>query len=215
MSENPRDTQEIKKVSESAEHRRAASERDIRWKKFVAETERLFKEENYNDAERAGLRALEIAESYRRDDPRLGITLELLSRIYYHNSKFQYGAPVIMRLLQLYRRCLGQDHLDTGTVTHNAALLYHAWRKPDEAGVFYQQAMYIKSAKLGLEHQEVEAIRDDYAAYLKEVGAHSAGKLSYKPLPNEKLSAVQGTTDRDRFTLSGQFEALPKELFEF
>ncbi|MDZ4833273.1 MAG: tetratricopeptide repeat protein [Candidatus Melainabacteria bacterium] len=193
-------------------------ERDARWKRYVADTERCIKDEIFDEAEQSGLRALEIAEAYGGDDQRLGISLELLSQIYYRDSRFHYGAPVMMRLLQMYRRRLGQDHLDTGTVTHNAALLYHGWRKVEEAGVFYQQAMYIKSAKLGLDHPQVEAIRDDYALYLKDIG-EGGSKQQYKPLANENLSDAQGFNpnllpERDRFTLSGQFDALPKDLFE-
>ena len=193
-------------------------ERDSRWQRYIADTERCIKDECFEEAEQSGLRALEIAEAYGGDDPRLGISLELLSQIYYRDSRFHYGAPVMMRLLQMYRRRLGQDHLDTGTVTHNAALLYHGWRKVEEAGVFYEQAMYIKSAKLGLDHPEVEAIRDDYALYLKDIG-QVGGTQKYKPLPNEKLSDAQGYNrdlqpEKDRFTLSGQFDALPKDLFE-
>lgn len=188
-------------------------QRNARWQKYVLETEQCIKDDKLDEAEHAGLRALEIAESYDRDDQRVGITLELLSQIYYRSRRYHYGAPVMMRLLQLYRRRLGQDHLDTGTITHNAALLYHAWRKVDEAGVFYQQAMYIKSAKLGLEHPEVEQIRDDYATYLKDSAEKNSFRVTYKPLPDERLSDALGEQPKDdRFTLSGQFDSLPKEF---
>lgn len=201
-----------------ADTQESEEERESRWQRYVADTERCIKDECFDEAEQSGLRALEIAETFGSDDPRLGISLELLSQIYYRDNRFHYGAPVMMRLLQMYRRRLGQDHLDTGTVTHNAALLYHGWRKVEEAGVFYQQAMYIKSAKLGLEHPEVEAIRDDYALYLRDIGQPSS-KQKYKPLPNENLSAAQGKSlnlqpEKDRFTLSGQFDVLPKDLFD-
>jgi len=197
-------------VAESEEQRAS------RWQQYIADTERAIRDECLDEAEHAALRALELAESYQRDDQRIGITLELLSQVYFRDHRYQYGAPVMMRLLQLYRRRLGQDHLDTGTITHNAALLYHAWRKVDEAGVFYQQAMYIKSAKLGLEHPDVEAIRDDYALYLKDAERLMERK-KLKPLAGEKLSDALGRErhempEKDRFTLSGQFDALPKDL---
>jgi tetratricopeptide (TPR) repeat protein len=185
-----------------------------RWQNHVVECERLVKEESFDEAEHSGLRALEIAETFAGDDQRLGVTLELLSTIYYRDARYHFGAPVLMRLLQLYRRRLGQDHMDTATVTHNAALLYHAWRKLDEAMVFYQQAMCIKSAKLGLEHPDVEAIRDHYGNYLQEASRIQTAR-KYKPLPDEKLSdALAGSAVRDEFTLSGQFDALPREMFE-
>lgn len=198
-------------------HLETEEERSARWQRYISDTERCIRDQCYSEAERSGLRALEIAESYSDEDPRLGISLELLSQIYYSHRKYHYGAPVVMRLLQLYRRRLGQDHLDTGTITHNAALLYHAWKKVEEAGVFYQQAMYIKSSKLGLEHPDVETIRDDYGVYLKDV-AGLAGRQKYKPLPNENLSDALGVPEKppekDRFTLSGQFDSLPKDLLE-
>lgn len=118
----------------------------------------------------------------------------------------------MMRLLQLYRRRLGVDHLDTGTVTHNAALLYHRWKKLPEASVFYQQAMFIKSSKLGYDHPDVDAIRNNYADYLRESSLiKSSQSYAYKPLPDEGLADSQGKP-KDLYTRSGQFDSLPVEL---
>jgi hypothetical protein len=53
---------------------------------------------------------------------------------------------------------------------------------------------------------------------LNDIG-QGGSTQKYKPLPNEKLSDALGASynaqpEKDRFTLSGQFDALPKDLFD-
>jgi len=156
----------------------SAADTDGDWSALVRDIEMMIEREHYPESEKLALKALEHAEMYKPDDRRVGITLELLSQIYFFTRQYHYGAPVIMRLLQMYRRCLGHDHLDTGTITHNAAMLYHSWSKFEEASVFYQQAVYIKSAKLGPQHPDVERIRKDYAQFMRDSGRSKGRKTS-------------------------------------
>jgi|AGTN01.3.fsa_nt_gi hypothetical protein len=156
----------------------SAADTDSDWSALVRDIEKMIEREHYLESEKLALKALEHAEMYKPDDRRVGITLELLSQIYFFTHQYHYGAPVIMRLLQMYRRCLGHDHLDTGTITHNAAMLYHSWSKFEEASVFYQQAVYIKSAKLGQQHPDVERIRRDYAQFMRDFGRSKGRRTS-------------------------------------
>lgn len=198
-------------------HTKLRAQAEEFWQKNVHEVQRLIDQKKLDSAENIGLRLLEVSEEFERDDKRLGITLELLSQIYYRKCEYHYGAPVLMRLLQMYRRCLGPDHLDTGTITHNAAILYQAWKKYNEAGIFYQQSMYIKSSKLGYEHPDVALIRNNYARYLREIsqlkGKTTEQRPAYTPLAQEKLSDRMGAQG-ETFTKSGQFDTLPPEVLE-
>lgn len=174
--------------------------------------EELIEQRDFDEAEKTALRALEQAEMFEVNDRRLGVTLELLSQLYFFAGQFEYGAPVIMRLLQMYRRLLGHNHLDTATITYNAAVLYHQWKKFEEASVFYQQSMYIKACKLGNDHPEVEAIRHDYAQFIKD--ASRAKGRATKTLKAIKPATPPSDDSRDRMRRSGQWTAVASDIGE-
>ncbi|MBX9691642.1 MAG: tetratricopeptide repeat protein [Cyanobacteria bacterium] len=178
------------------------------WAGLIQNVEMLIDKQDYEEAERLALRALEFAETFAVNDRRLGVTLELLSQLYFFAGQFQYGAPVIMRLLQMYRRLLGHNHVDTATITYNAAVLYHSWRKFEEAGVFYQQAMYIKACKLGSDHPEVESIRKDYAVYLRDA-SRTKGRVTRNL---RAIKAPPPESSRDKMRRSGQWTAVASEM---
>jgi len=170
------------------------------WDILVASVEQAMDQGKWSDAEMLALSALEEAECFEIDDRRLGITLELLSEIYYMTQEYHRGAPVIRRLLQMYIRCLGPDHLDTGTVTHNAAMLYHSWGKHDEAEPFYVQALRIKKNRLGRAHPQVMTLLGHYIQLLYQTNRVKEA---------EELKATAIAVSSGKFTRSGQWKALP------
>ncbi|MBZ0187352.1 MAG: tetratricopeptide repeat protein, partial [Candidatus Obscuribacterales bacterium] len=133
-------------------------------------------------------------------DRRTGITLELLSEIYFSTRQYLYAAPVMMRVLQMYRRCLGFNHNDTGTITHNAARLYHEWRKFDEAKAFYELATRIKTTHLGTDHPESMALKQEYNQLLYDMRA-----------PRVPVKKPMRSRD-DRMKKTGQWDALPTDM---
>ncbi|MCA9805647.1 MAG: tetratricopeptide repeat protein [Cyanobacteria bacterium HKST-UBA02] len=171
------------------------------WGGLVQKVERLISEGRHDQAENIALEALALAEDYPPDDRRTGITLELLCEIYFSTRQYTYAAPVMMRVLQMYRRCLGFNHIDTGTITHNAARLYHEWRKFDEAKAFYELAQRIKSGHLGAEHTDVMAIKQQYNQLLYDMRA-----------PRIQIKRAGGGGDRMKKT--GQWDALPKDALK-
>lgn len=170
------------------------------WDILVASVEQSMDQGKWSEAEMLALSALEEAECFEIDDRRLGITLELLSEIYYMTQEYHRGAPVIRRLLQMYIRCLGPDHLDTGTVTHNAAMLYHSWGKHDEAEPFYVQALRIKKNRLGRAHPQVMTLLGHYIQLLYQTNRVKEA---------EELKATAIAVSSGKFTRSGQWKAIP------
>lgn len=166
------------------------------WGGLVTDVEKLIEVKNYEDAEKLALEALAQAEDYPPDDNRQGITLELLVDIYYHTRQYVYAAPVMMRLLQMYRRCLGMSHPDTATVTFNAGRLYHEWAKFDEAQAFYNLALRLKRDKLGDEHPEIKSIME----HIKQLKVDMQG-------PKERLRPVV-TKRKSRMARTGQWDAI-------
>lgn len=169
------------------------------WDILVASVEQSMMKNRWEDAERLALAALEEAECFEMDDRRLGITLELLSEIYYMTQQYHRGAPITRRLLQMYIRCLGADHLDTGTVTHNAAMLYHSWGKHDEAEPFYVQALKIKKNRLGRAHPQVMTLLGHYIQLLYQTDRVKEA---------EELKATAVAVSTGKFNRSGQWTAV-------
>lgn len=170
------------------------------WDILVASVEQAMDADKWEDSEKLALSALEEAECFEPDDRRLGITLELLSEIYYMMQMYHRGAPITRRLLQMYIRCLGPDHLDTGTVTHNAAMLYHSWGKYEEAEPFYVQALRIKKNRLGRAHPQVMTLLGHYIQLLYQ---------TERVKEAEELKATAIAVSSGKFTRSGQWKAIP------
>lgn len=187
-------------MSENTQKRRRPKVPTSPWDILIASVEQAMEKGQWEEAERLALSALEEAECFEPDDRRLGITLELMSEIYYMIQEYNRGAPVVRRLLQMYIRCLGPDHIDTGTVTHNAAMLYHSWGKHAEAEPFYVQALRIKKNRLGRSHPQVMTLLGHYIQLLYQTDRVKEA---------EELKSTAIAVSSGKFTRSGQWTAIP------
>ncbi|MCA9813708.1 MAG: tetratricopeptide repeat protein [Cyanobacteriota/Melainabacteria group bacterium] len=187
-------------MSEQAPKRKRPKVPTSPWDILIASVEQIMEKGDWKESEKLALAALEEAECFEPDDRRLGITLELMSEIYYVTREYHRGAPVVRRLLQMYIRCLGPDHIDTGTVTHNAAMLYHSWGKHAEAEPFYVQALRIKKNRLGRAHPQVMTLLGHYIQLLYQTDR-------VKEAEELKSTAIQVSSGK--FTRSGQWKAVP------
>lgn len=172
------------------------------WEVLTASAERALQANNVVEAEAMTLAALEEAEEFEQTDHRMAMTLESLSEIYYLQQKYNLAAPICKRLLVLYERILGPDHLDTGIIAHNAAMLYHSWGKYILAEPLYKRAMKIKTKALGSRHPEVLTLVGHYTTLLYQTG---------REMEAEKLRAQAIAISSGRFTRSGRWEALTPE----
>lgn len=149
------------------------------WEESTALARRFASQNELEQAELHSLNALEVAESFPADDRRQGITLELLTGIYFRKQQYPICAPFLIRLLEMYKRCLGPNHVDTATIHHNVAMLYQNWGKPLQACKFLVEAIRIKSNSLGRNHPDVEKLCAEYAKLqagesVKQSGSRSA-----------------------------------------
>ncbi len=110
----------------------------VPWEVLTASAEHALQNKNYSEAETMALSALEEAESFDISDGRLAMTLESLAEIYYLQQKYTLAAPICRRLLSMYSKTLGEDHLDTGIISHNLAMIYHSAGKLVQAEPLYQ-----------------------------------------------------------------------------
>jgi tetratricopeptide (TPR) repeat protein len=138
-----------------------------KWYVFRASAEQARMKGDLAAAEVAWLGALEQAEDYGQHSPKLTMTLEGLSEVYWLEGRFDQAAPICRRLLRIYEGTLGREHLDVGIIANNLAMLYHSWQKFEEAEMFYQRSLDIKRKSLGHNHPDVVTLLANYAALLQ------------------------------------------------
>ncbi|MDZ4836392.1 MAG: tetratricopeptide repeat protein [Candidatus Melainabacteria bacterium] len=134
------------------------------WQQLMAKSQEQLASGKLDDAQNNALQALAMSESLPPDDRRQGMSLELLTGILFRKKQYGLSEPFMRRLLEMYKRCLGAEHLDTGTVFHNVALLYHGWGKLEDADAYYLKAVKVKSKHLPAEHPDMVVLTGNYAA---------------------------------------------------
>jgi len=152
-----------------AEHHPENTRLDNNWREHIELTKQLVQLRDLDRAELNALKALELAETFAPDDRRQGVSIELLSEILFQKKKYALCAPFLIRLLEMYKRCLGPSHIDTGTIIHNIAMLYHDWGKHSDADKFYLEAIRVKSQSLGKDHRDVGALTAQYSQLRTEI----------------------------------------------
>ncbi|MGE0264448.1 MAG: tetratricopeptide repeat protein [Candidatus Obscuribacterales bacterium] len=190
---------------------KAEDEGDL-WQQLLRRAQRMIASRNSEEAEKAALKTLAIAETFPTDDSRQALTLELLASIYFGSEKYQYGEPVLSRLLQMYIRSIGHRHLDTATIEHNLALLYHCSGEYEKARKLYEVALGTKIKLLGEDNPQV--------AYLKSHIDRLPRREEAEELPEKESESEIDTGGRRRrelrkqgLTRTNQFDAIAAEEF--
>lgn len=170
------------------------------WQELVSKTQEAIAQSDLELARTCAFEALSLAETFPPDDRRQGVALELVTSVLYLKKQYQSCQPFLVRLLEMYKRCLGPEHIDTASIMHNLALLYHHCGKLEEADVHYLKAVKIKSAALGVEHPDVQQLTADYVDLRKLLA------------PLEAVSKAFTATLSDTLHLTGQFREGNAEL---
>jgi tetratricopeptide (TPR) repeat protein len=171
----------------------------VPWEVLTASAEHALQNKNYSEAETMALAALEEAESFEQSDGRLAMTLESLAEIYYLQQKYTLAAPICRRLLSMYAKTLGEDHLDTGIISHNLAMIYHSAGKLVQAEPLYKQALSIKTKAMGAKHPQVLTLLGHYTTLLYQTNRAPEA---------EALRASAIAISSGRFSRSGRWEAI-------
>jgi tetratricopeptide (TPR) repeat protein len=140
-----------------------------KWYVYKASAELELKEGNLPASERLWLAALEEAEECSPGDPRLLVTLESLSEIYFEQNLFLQSAVVARRIFQTYLSILGPNHPDVGTMARNVALIYRGWQRFDKAEEFYQQALACYGNCFDQADERISELKEQLAATREEM----------------------------------------------
>ncbi|CAN5395653.1 hypothetical protein BH10CYA1_BH10CYA1_47820 [soil metagenome] len=136
------------------------------WQKYKVSGEQALTRGSLVEAESMWLAALEEAEDFPEDDSRRAITYEGLSEAYFRQGKNKDAETTCRRLLSLYRRVHGPDHIDVGITSSNLAMLLHMSHNFADAEPLYKQSIAIKTKVLGANHPDVMRLLEGYADLL-------------------------------------------------
>ncbi len=136
------------------------------WQKYKISGEQALTRGSLVEAESMWLAALEEAEDFPQDDTRRAITYEGLSEAYFRQGKNKDAETCCRRLLSLYRRVHGPDHIDVAITASNLAMLLHMNHNFADAEPLYKQSIAIKTKVLGGNHPDVMRLLEGYADLL-------------------------------------------------
>ncbi len=147
-----------------------ASAQGGQWDTLNAAGIEAYQHGDYAEAEKQFGVALNEAEGFGPQDPRLGTSLNNLAVVYEDLGRYAEAEPLYNRALAIREKALGPDHPRVATSLNNLALLYHAQGKYAEAEPLYKRALAIQEKALGPEHPDVATSLENYAALLRETG---------------------------------------------
>jgi tetratricopeptide (TPR) repeat protein len=96
--------------------------------------------------------------------------LKAAAELSYAFEEFQETGHLLEQVLKIQEKLLGPEHLDLAQTLNNLGVLRHTQGRHAEAEAFYLWAMEICETKGHPQDQDAVNLRQNYAAFLREVG---------------------------------------------
>ncbi len=138
------------------------------WERYIRAGLAAQQKGNYGEAVKQTQAALEAAEAFGPDDPRLATTLNNLAAFYQAQGKYPEAEPLHKRALAIREKTLGPEHPDLALSLNNLAMLYHDQGKYSEAEPLHKRALAIWEKALGPNHPYVATGLENYAVLLRK-----------------------------------------------
>lgn len=168
------------------------------WEKYRADADVSMRSGNDPDAEAFLFAALQEAEQMPAGDERLTVSLESLAEFYWNQQKHFQAEVLCRRILNIYEKALGKDHIDVAILANNLAMLCHLQKKYIDAETLYKQTLSIKTRVLGQNHPDVIKVLENYANLL--MATHRAAEA-------EHLKVCAQSITNGRWRRSGTWKA--------
>jgi tetratricopeptide (TPR) repeat protein len=127
----------------------------------------------WQEAERCGVRSLEISEQHLGPDhPDTATSLNNLAELYRAMGRYGEAKPLYKRALTIHEQQLGPDHPDTATSLNNVAGLCYAMGRYGEAESLYKRALAIHEQQLGPDHPDTATSLNNLALLYKSMGRY-------------------------------------------
>jgi tetratricopeptide (TPR) repeat protein len=151
-----------------------------RWDKYLADGAKAFEQHRYDEAETWLKAALNEAEGFGSNDPRLATTLDDLAEVYHAQGKDAEAEPLYKRSLAIREKAGVPDQSDQVGTLNGLADLYRAQGKDAEAEPLYKRSLAISEKNHGRTHPEVAASLDNLADLYAAQGKDAEAEPLYK-----------------------------------
>ena len=98
--------------------------------------------------------------------------LKAAAELSYAFEEFHETGHLLEQVLKIQEKLLGPEHLDLAQTLNNLGVLRHTQGRQAEAEAFYLWALEICETKGDPQDQDAVNLRQNYAAFLQEVGRH-------------------------------------------
>jgi len=143
------------------------------WQMYTDSGKAYFRLRQYRESENMLSAALQVAEQFGPQDPRLAVSLNNMARLRQAQKRYGDAEQLYNRALLIAETERGREHLDTAVCLSNLAGLFQVEGKYVDAEAAYKEAMAIMEKALGPEHAGVGRILANYAALLKKMNRMS------------------------------------------
>jgi tetratricopeptide (TPR) repeat protein len=137
------------------------------WKSLVEEGNASYENGKIPEAEVKFIAALEEAEKFGEEDPRLALSLNNLAAMYHEQGKYTMAEPLYKRSLDIQVKLHGEEHPNVALNHHNLAILYSARRMYPVAEKHYKIALALKESIYGKDNPELLNTLNYYAQLMK------------------------------------------------
>ncbi|MGI9417915.1 MAG: tetratricopeptide repeat protein [Geminicoccaceae bacterium] len=136
---------------------------DAAWEGLITAGRSALQQQNFAEAERHFESALEAAERFSSDDPRLGKSFNNLAAVYYAQEDYARAEPLMRRALAQLRQALGPENTEVAQTMKNLAALYFLQGNRSEAEALLKQALAILESVHGPNHAFVATVLSNLA----------------------------------------------------
>ncbi len=122
-----------------------ASAQETRWEALMADATKAYQRADYAEAERLLLVALQEAEKFGQQDPRLAISHLALGTVYLEQGRYAEAEPLLQRSLAIMEQALGPEHPNVAQGLENYADLLRVLNRHAEAEKMETRAQAIRA----------------------------------------------------------------------
>lgn len=140
-----------------------ARSQDAAWEGLINAGRNALQQSNFSEAERHFEEALETAERFPSDDPRLGKSYNNLAAVYYAQEDYARAEPLMRRALAQLREALGPENTEVAQTMKNLAALYYLQGNRSEAEALLKQSLAILEEVHGPNHAFVATVLSNLA----------------------------------------------------
>jgi len=149
------------------------------WEPFKVAAEEAARQNNFAEAERNWLKALDCDELCR-DDPRVFITLDGIAEACVRQGKIEEAERWLKRSVGLKVKALGQDHMEVAQSLNNLAAVYFEIKKYADVEPIAKRVLDIYTTNLGPEHPKVVVMTGNLAMLYQRLGNYPQASRLYR-----------------------------------